>query len=574
MNAKITLAAILAVCAWWLPLRVSAEGTWMPLTNLAPNGVETMLLLPDGTVMAEGSGPNTAWYKLTPDSTGSYINGTWTTLASMHYSRLYYSSDVLTNGNVFVAGAEYGNGTTNSEIYDSVNNIWNIIPVPNGIINKNNSINSSGGNTAGFVDSASSVLNNGQVLVLPVANSTFGETTTYNQVANTWSTAYLVNSGNEDEACTVRLPDDSILLVDSGGTSSERYIPSLNNWVDDANVPVALYDSYGTEQGPGFLLPNGKAFFIGSTPYTAIYTPSGDASPGSWIAGPNIPGNLGAPDAPACMMNNGKILCALSPTPYNLTGTNYVFTTPSYFYEYDYSSGPIGAFTQIHAPGGGFTRNEVTYNDRMLQLPNGNVLFTDGGSQLYVYEPDGSPLPSGQPTIYGVSWNPNGSLHVTGTLFNGISIGAAYGDDAQMDSNYPLIRFTSGSTVYYGRTYNWSSTTLQSGPLVSTEVQLPPAVFQNPGAWTLQVVCNGNPSGGVPFSSPVWVDFVNYNPIFQFGTFSFPYATLPQGVSAVSSGGTIAIDASSQPSIGTISTPYTISTPMTIISVYGPSTIK
>jgi hypothetical protein len=573
MNAKITLAAILAVCAW-LPVRVSAEGSWLPLAHPAPGGVETMLLLSDGTVLAQGGG-GASWYQLIPNN-GGYTNGNWSTNpAAMHYSRLYYSSDVLPNGEVFVAGAEYGTGTTNAEIYDPVANIWNIIPVPNGIINKNNSIGGQGQNTAGFIDSGSSLLNNGQVLVMPVGNFYSGETTTYDPVANTWSTATLKNRGNEDEACSVRLPDESILVVDSGGTSSERYIPSLNVWTNDATVPVPLYDSYGTEQGPGFLLPNGNAFFIGSAPYTAIYTPSGGTSHGSWIAGPNIPGNLGAPDAPACMMNNGKIVCALSQTPFSLNGTNDIFTIPSYFYEYDYSSGPIGAFTQIHAPGGGYSRGEWTFNDRMLQLPDGTVLFTDGGNQLYCYVPDGSPLPAGRPTIYGVTWNAGGSLHITGTLFNGISCGAAYGDDAQMDSNYPLVKFTSGGTVYFGRTYNWSSTSLQSGQLVSTEVQVPAGVLTSGGAWTLQVVCNGNASGGVTFNSPgVWVDFVNYNPIFQFGTFAFPYATLPQGVSAVSSGGTIAIDASSQPSIGTVGVPYTISTPMTIISVYGPSTIK
>lgn len=573
MNAKITIAAIAAACACWLSGRVIAEGTWVALNNSAPGGVETMLLLPDGTVLAQNGG-GTTWYKLTPDSTGSYINGTWTTLNPMHYSRLYYSSDVMTNGNVFVAGGEYGNGTTNAEIYNPVANSWNILSIPNGIINKNNTIGSDGANSGGFIDSASSLLSNGQVLITPVANYYYGETTTYNQVANAWSTAYLQNSGNEDEACLVRLPDDSVLVVDSFTTTSERYIPASNTWVNDATVPVSLYDPYGGEEGAGFLLPNGKAFFIGSTPKTAIYTPSGGTNMGSWIAGPAIPGNLGAPDAPACMMNNGKILCALSPTPYTFDGTNYVFTTPSYFYEYNYSSGSIGAFTQIHAPGGGYTRNEVTFNDRMLQLPNGNVLFTDGGSQLYVYEPDLSPLAAGQPTIYSVSWNLDGSLHITGTLFNGISAGAAYGDDAQMDSNYPLVRFTSGSTVYYGRTYNWSSTTLQSYQIVSTEVAVPAAVFDSAGTWTLQVVCNGNASGGVGFNSPVWVDFVNYNSLFQLGTFSFPYSTLPQGVSAVSSGGTIAIDSSSQPSVGTVSVPYTISTPMTIISVYGPSTIQ
>jgi len=29
-------------------------------------------------------------YRLTPNAAGSYVNGTWTTLAAMHETRLYY----------------------------------------------------------------------------------------------------------------------------------------------------------------------------------------------------------------------------------------------------------------------------------------------------------------------------------------------------------------------------------------------------------------------------------------------------------------------------------------------------
>lgn len=566
MKTRIITTAMLAMCLQWFASRAFAEGTWTALASTAPGGVGTMLLLTDGTVMAQ-NGSGNGWFKLAPDSTGHYVNGTWTTLTSMNYTRHYYSSDVLKDGRVFVAGAEYGTGTTNAEIYDPVADSWSIVSVPTGIINKNNTIGGQGQNTEGFIDSGSVLLSNGKVLILPNGNYYSGETCTYDPMANSWATAYLQVGGNEDEAAMVKLPDDSILVVDSGGTTTERYIPSSNTWITDTTCPVSLYDYYGTEQGPGFLLPNGKVFFIGSTPNTAIYTPSGNNNPGTWVTGPSM-GSLGAPDAPAAMMVNGKILCALSPTPYNLGGTNYVFTTPSYFFEYDYSSGSIGSFTQIHAPGGGYTRNEVTYNDRMLALPDGTILFTDGGSQLYVYQPDGSPLAAGQPTINSVQWNSDGSLHITGTLFNGISQGAAYGDDAQMDSNYPLVRFSSGGSVYYGHTYNWSSTSVQTGgQIVTTEVSLPPAVFDYSGSFSLQVVANGNASAAVTFYSPVWVDFNYSGSPFQFGWYQYPYNTLAGGTNAVTPGWTIAIKSSNSHET------MTISKPMTIISVYGPSTI-
>lgn len=532
-----------------------------------------MLLLSDGTVMVQGGnsggGQTTNWYKLTSDSTGGYTNGQWTTLASMHYPRDYYASDVLTNGMVFVAGAEYGLGTTNAELYNPFTDFWAIIPIPSGIITENNVVSTnSGGNNAGFSDSGSVVLNNGKVLVFPVNPATNGVDAVYDPAANNWTTtAIQVAGSSEDEASTVKLPDDSILVIDGGAQTSERYLPSSNTWTNDGEVQDSLFDIYGGEQGAAILLPNGKAFFIGSTPATAIYTPSGNPGPGSWTNGPVIPNNLGAPDAPAAMMVNGKILCALSPTPYVLDGTNQVFTTPIYFYEYDYndhSAGPQGTFNQINAPNGSLTNGGSTFACRMLDLPDGTVLFTDGNN-LYVYKPDGAPLPDGQPAINSVSWNADGSLHLSGTLFNGISQGAAYGDDAQMDSNYPLVRFTDGSgKITYGRTFNWSSTSVRTGgKIVTTECKLPANVYANGSvAYSMQVVANGIASAPVTFYGPVWVDF-NYSPGSpQLGSFAQPFSTLAQGTNAVASGGTISIKPGASTETMTISKPMTITAPI------------
>ena len=73
-------------------------------------------------------------------------------MAPMHYNRLYYSSDVLPDGRVFVAGAEYGNGTTNAEVYDPLRDTWTEIPVPYGLISTNNTVDSKNQNNAGFID--------------------------------------------------------------------------------------------------------------------------------------------------------------------------------------------------------------------------------------------------------------------------------------------------------------------------------------------------------------------------------------------------------------------------------------
>ena len=84
-------------------------GTWSPLTNQPTFGVGTMLLLTDGTVMCQNSG-TPHWWKLTPDITGSYVNGAWSALADGPNGPLYFASAVLRDGRVFVAGGEYNNG--------------------------------------------------------------------------------------------------------------------------------------------------------------------------------------------------------------------------------------------------------------------------------------------------------------------------------------------------------------------------------------------------------------------------------------------------------------------------------
>jgi hypothetical protein len=61
----------------------TAAPTLTPLTNQLLDGINLTMLLTDGTVMAQdGSYPYMRW-KLTPDINGSYLNGTWTQLASL-----------------------------------------------------------------------------------------------------------------------------------------------------------------------------------------------------------------------------------------------------------------------------------------------------------------------------------------------------------------------------------------------------------------------------------------------------------------------------------------------------------
>src|SRR5450755_2481676 len=92
-----------------------------------------MLLLTDGRVICQQDGsPN--WSALSPDSTGSYRNGTWAPIAPMSIWRRYYASAVLATGEVFVAGGEDAPtpDTNVCEIYDPVLDSWTVIAGPPG----------------------------------------------------------------------------------------------------------------------------------------------------------------------------------------------------------------------------------------------------------------------------------------------------------------------------------------------------------------------------------------------------------------------------------------------------------
>ncbi|HEV3203635.1 MAG TPA: kelch repeat-containing protein [Gemmataceae bacterium] len=453
-----------------LEARTLLAGSWTPLVNPAPGVIATTLLLSDGTVMAHASveeNPSRDWYQLTPDASGSYVNGSWSQLASMQNTRVYYPSQVLPDGRVLIMGGEYGNGANTAEVFDPLANSWT--STPNGPLGD-------------IGDTPSEILPDGRVLL---SYRFDGRNNIYDPVSNTWTAAATkLRNTRSDEESWVLLPDQTILTVEVFNVPhAQKYIPSENRWVDAGNLPFSLIA--GSEIGPGLLLPDGRAFFIGANGRTALYTPPADPhDPGTWAGGPTIPQGLGDWDGPAAMMPNGKVLLAASPSNYG---------RPTTIFEFD----PVtNAISQVDSPG----FSGPSYEGRMLMLPSGEVLWSYSNTQLYVYTPDGDPDPSWKPTIADVTDNGDGTFLLTGTQLNGISEGAAYGDDAEMSSNYPIVRLVDGDgNVFYARTSYWSNTGVATGDaLVSTTFTFPGGI--SPGDYSLFVVANGIASDPVDFT--------------------------------------------------------------------------
>lgn len=463
------------------PAISTSGGTWTPLTNFDPaGGAGTMLLLPDGTVMAQGADVTNAWTKLTPDSSGNYVNGTWSNLASMSTPRLYFGSNVLPSGNVFLVGGEYSgaagaqNDLNAAEIYNPVQNTWT-------------SINSFP--MSHFGDDPTMVLPNGQILVGYLSGA---QTFLFDPTTQTWSqTGSKLRGDSSDEETWTLLPDGSVLSYDvfssasTGVGHAQRYIPSTGTWVDAGTVSVPLSSSgVGYEMGPATLLPDGRVLEIGANGNSAIYTPSMN----TWAAGPVLPAGLGADDAPGAELPNGKFIFAADTT---------LFNGPTKLFEFDPSTNSYADVT----PGGalGAQLGGAAFVDRMLVLPNGHVLLTTGAGTLWDYAPNGAPPAAWAPTINNVMQTAPNTYTLTGTQLTGLSEGASYGDDAEMDSNYPIVRLTSGTgVVKYARTSNWTPGVATGGTPETVQFTVP-AGFGN-GTYQLAVIANGIASTSTSFT--------------------------------------------------------------------------
>jgi len=83
----------------------------------------------------------------------------------------------------------------------------------------------------------------------------------------------------------------------------------------------------------------------------------------------------------------------------------------------------------------------------MLVLPTGQILLTDF-FEVDIYTPTGTYDPSWAPRIRKAPRpvSPGGSYIISGHKFNGLSQAAAFGDDAQSATNYPLVCITNRAT--------------------------------------------------------------------------------------------------------------------------------
>jgi Abnormal spindle-like microcephaly-assoc'd, ASPM-SPD-2-Hydin len=480
-----------------------ASGTWQVAVNpFPPGGAANPLLLTDGTVIvAEGDSPY--WYKLTPDINGSYVNGTWTQIASLpviggtQYAPLYHASAVLPDGRAIIMGGEYnGSGaevwTNLGAIYDPVANTWTAVSAP------------SGTGWSGIGDAESTILADGTFMLAaccanPDVDALFDATSL------TWTSTGAPNAGQsyQDEQGYELLPSGDVLTIDiwtnypkGGATNAEIYSPSSGTWSSAGNTPFSLVDPAACgnwEIGPAVLRPDGTVVAFGGntgcTAPTADPTAIYDSSANSWSSGPYVPAISGKSfdlaDAPAALLPDGNILFAASP---GYGGS------PTHFFEFSTTNTIARVSDTLD-----YASSSGAYYYNFLVLPNGQIMSTDFSSLPEFYTPLGSPNSSWAPVISTVpsSLAAGSTYSISGTQFNGLSQGAYYGDDVQGATNYPLVRITNTSTshVFYARTTNPSNSSVAPGNSVSANFTVPASI--ETGASSLVVVANGIASEAV-----------------------------------------------------------------------------
>jgi len=487
------------------------SGTWFPLTNHFPGSQpDTALLMTDGSVMMhDACKPD--WYRLTPSLTGNYSAGTWHKMSPLPngYAPEYFASAVLKDGRLIVEGGEYDgcaqDFTNKGALYNPVKNTWTTVAPP------------SGWNAIG--DGASDLLPDGTFMLAQAVTEqsgkfvgtkaqAIGTVSALPSTTVTWADAGKGKADNNFEEGWTRLKTGDVLTLDisigqGANSPAERYSHTGHSWSATGTAANILVDPNARETGPSVRLPNGKVVQAGAKPCgtTGCIAHTGIYFAGTWTAGPDFPAIDGldydSTDGPAAILPDGNVLVQASPA-YSCVddqGNLTPYCPPSHFFEFDGTS-----LVRVNEPE---TAPQIpSFQGRMLVLPSGSILWgaRDTGD-VEVYKPQGGASREWNPTIGSLSSTTftrgtSGYL-VHGTLYYGVSNGAAYGDDAQMDSNYPLVRITNNNSghVCYARVYGRSST--------SARFAIPgviPPVWENPcdtGASKLVVVVNGLASSSV-----------------------------------------------------------------------------
>jgi hypothetical protein len=492
------------------------QGSWQPLTNQPeflntgypggplPGGAAFTVLMTDGSILVSNSGflISSQMWKLTPDAYGSYVNGTWSQVASLpdNYAPAANASVVLPDGRLLIQGGEY-NGTnvhfaltSVGYIYDPEANAWTSLPPPpffEDMYPPRRLFS-----PYGMGDITGACLADGAYVV---ANKMSGQMAKLDPKTLTWTelgtSSYV---GWFDEQNLTLLPNNKLLTVDcyaaplfmsnlytfpASLTGSHLFDPDTNRWTSAGSTIFPMTDTDNGEIGAAILRPDGLvAQFSGTfTGQNAIY----DYKTNTWSPLPPFPVVDGVQqtnaDVSATLLPSGNILVATS---------GYLDVPPLNFFELTLDTKQF-----IQQPT--IPNSEFDGSCFLLTLPTGQVMLTDYSNDVEIYTPgnrhykkEWAPVVTNSPKRAQVGQ----TYKIDGIRFNGMSQCGEVGDDSGNATNYPLVRITNKRTghVTYCRTHDHSSMAVASDKPVYTFFDVPYNIDKGKGI--LEVVANGIPS--------------------------------------------------------------------------------
>jgi Galactose oxidase, central domain len=281
----------------------------------------------------------------------------------------------------------------------------------------------------------------------------------------------------------LRLQDGRILVI-GANQHTALYTPGTNTWAAGPDITGTLNgipSPFGGDDSPASILPSGHVIFAADAG-PSQFTSSGNITNGSnvitnilstailqvgWsVSGTGIPSGstVSSVDSTSQIHINRNATATAAGVAITFGGT---FSRPTQLFDFNPISNTISPVSPA-IPDTNLNTAPV-FPMRMLVLPTGQMLFSDSGSQVWAYTPDGAPNPALRPVINNITYGSGGVFTLTGKQLNGQSAGAAYGDDDQMDTNYPIVSMVSGSgNVFYARTTNWTNFGVGTGTAPQT----------------------------------------------------------------------------------------------------------